>query len=324
MKPYVFIDKAVPPDVEAYIAAHCRIGKWEPGETPGREALLAKLAQAEGLLTSGTGTVVDDELLASAPALRAVSTIGVGYNHFDVAALKRRGVLGTHTPHVLDETVADLVLALMLGAARRVAELDLYVKQGQWQKTDREKLYGTDVHHTTLGIIGLGRIGEAIARRAALGFSMEVLYYNRSRKPEAEEALGVKYRPLETLLQASDFVVVMLPLTGDTKHLIGEAELRLMKPDAIFVNASRGQTVDEDALVRALQEKRIKAAALDVYSQEPVAADHPLLRLPNVVTLPHIGSATFRTRHEMARLAARNLVAAVLGETPPHVISELK
>ncbi|WP_164821839.1 2-hydroxyacid dehydrogenase, partial [Paenibacillus koleovorans] len=234
--------------------------------------------------------------LQRAPRLKAISTMGVGTNHFDVAAMKRHGILGTNTPDVLDETVADLVIALMLGTARRVAELDRYVKDGLWRKDDREKLFGTDVHHATLGIVGLGRIGEAIARRAVYGFSMEVLYYNRNRKPEAEERLGIRYAPLESLLGQSDFIAVMVPLTSETSQLIGREQFGQMKPGAIFINASRGQTVDEDALVDALTSGRLRAAGLDVFREEPPARENPLLQMPNVLTLPHIGSATFSTR----------------------------
>jgi gluconate 2-dehydrogenase len=322
MKPKVFIARPIPSEVESYIAEHCSYTKWEERDMIPRKALLEKVAEADGLLTFGGR--IDDELFDHAPNLKVVSTMSVGYNHFDLAAMKSRGIMGTHTPYVLDETVADLVLALMLGAARRIAELDRYVKEGSWQRGDDENLFGIDVHHAQVGIIGLGRIGEEIARRCKFGFNMDVAYYNRKRKTEAEEQFGVRYLPLDDLLQQSDFIVLMTPLTSDTTGLIGREQFKLMKSSAIFVNASRGQTIDEEALVEALQRKQIRAAGLDVYEKEPIDAAHPLLQLPNVITVPHIGSATARTRFNMAMMAARNLVMALHGEIPPNLVAELK
>jgi gluconate 2-dehydrogenase len=322
MKPKVFIDRPIPAEVEAYIAEHCDSSIWNSKERIPREVLLERVADIEGLLTFARK--IDQSFLGIAPKLKAVSTSSVGYNHFDLEAMKARGVIGTHTPYVLDETVADLVFALMLSAARRVAELDRYVKEGLWKPSDGENLFGIDVHHASLGIIGMGRIGEAIARRAKFGFEMDVRYYNRSRNEDAERKFGASYMQLEELLQTSDFIVLMTPLTAETTRLIGQDRFRLMKRSAIFINASRGQTVDEAALIEALQDGTIRAAGLDVFEQEPVAADNPLLRMPNVVALPHIGSATARTRFDMAMLAARNLVMAVTGQTPPNVVKELR
>lgn len=322
MKPKVFIDRPLPEEVVAYIAEHCEYEQWDSARPIPRETLLEKVADADGLFTSSSA--IDAELLSRAKRLKIVSSMSVGYNHFDLSAMKARGVLGTNTPHVLDETVADLAFALILGTARRVAELDRYVKQGKWRKEDNEVLFGTDVHRATLGIIGMGRIGEAIARRGKLGFGMEVVYYNRNRKPDTEKELGVQYLPFEQLLGTADFIVMMTPLTRETAGMIGRAQFALMKPSAIFINVSRGQTVDETALVDALREGRIRAAGLDVYAQEPIPKDHPLLSLPNVLTLPHIGSATAKTRFDMAMLAARNLVAGVTGRTPPNIVAELK
>ncbi|HEY0828613.1 MAG TPA: D-glycerate dehydrogenase, partial [Bacilli bacterium] len=255
---------------------------------------------------------------------KVVSNITVGYNNFDLEAMKARGVMGTNTPHVLDETVADLVFGLMLSAARRLPELDRLVTAGGWRTGRDEVLYGVDVHSATLGIIGLGRIGEAIARRAKFGFNMEVLYYNRHHNVEAETKLGVKYRELPALLESSDYVLLMTPLTPQTEKMIGKAEFAMMKKSAIFINASRGKTVDEQALIEALQHGEIRAAGLDVYEQEPVAADNPLLHMDNVVTLPHIGSATAKTRLDMAMLAAQNLVDAVYGVKPSCLVKELQ
>ncbi|MBH8596975.1 D-glycerate dehydrogenase [Thermoactinomyces sp. CICC 10523] len=322
MKPHVFLARRVSKEAEAYIAEHCTYRKWEKDTPIPRSQLLREIADAEGLLISGGK--IDDELLQHAPKLKVVSNMSVGYNNFDLEAMKRRNVLGTHTPHVLDETVADLAFALILSAARRVPELDRFVKEGKWTNGDDTHLFGVDVHGRTLGIIGMGRIGEAIARRGKLGFNMDVLYFNRRRKPDVEERLGVRYCELETLLKQADFIVLMVPLTAETKHMIGREQFALMKESAIFINTSRGKTVDEAALIEALENKRIRAAGLDVFYQEPVPTDNPLLRMPNVVTLPHIGSATAQTRHKMAMLAAKNLVAAVTGQTPPNVVEELK
>ncbi|SDN10407.1 gluconate 2-dehydrogenase [Fictibacillus solisalsi] len=322
MKPYVYLARPVPEEVENYIAEHCSYDKWEGLEPIPRSELLKKLGEAEGLMI--TGEKIDDELLDHAPNLKVVSNISVGYNNFDTDAMKRRNIIGTNTPDVLNETVADLALALMLSAARRVPELDKLVKEGKWEKKSDEPLFGVDVHGKTLGIIGMGRIGEAIGRRAKFGFNMEILYHNRHRKMETEKQLDASYVSQEELLQKSDFVLLMVPFTEETKHLMGREQFAQMKNSAIFINTSRGQTVDEVALTEALQNGEILAAGLDVFDQEPVSPDNPLLKLQNVVTLPHIGSATYQTRFEMAMLAAENLVAAVTGKEPSTVVGELK
>ncbi|RCW42307.1 2-hydroxyacid dehydrogenase [Paenibacillus prosopidis] len=322
MKPSIFIDRPIPAEVEAYLAEHCEIEKWESAAPIPRQTLMDKLAKTKGLLTAGMK--IDAELLDLAPNLKVVSSISVGYNHFDIAAMKKRGVIGTNTPHVLNDTVADLAFALILGTARRVAELDRYVKEGQWQTGDGVKLFGTDVHHAKLGIIGMGRIGEAVARRAKLGFEMDVIYYNRSRKQAVEDQLGVRYAPLKELLSTSDFIVQLAPLTAETTRMLGRSEFQLMKQSSIFINMSRGQTIDEEALIEALQQRTIAAAGLDVYEKEPIDAAHPFLQMPNVLTLPHIGSATTQTRFDMAMLAAKNLVSALTGQIPSNIVDELR
>jgi len=322
MKPTIYIDRIIPVEVEAYLAQHFVIKKWEGAGPVTNEALIEGLSGAQGLLTSGTA--INEELLAAAPQLKAVSTISVGYNHFDIEAMKRHSVAGTHTPYVLDETVADLVFALMLGTARRVGELDRYVKEGRWTGKEGSSLFGVDVHHRKLGIIGMGRIGESVARRARCGFEMDVAYYNRSRKQAVEDKLGVQYAELDELLETSDFIVMLTPLTPSTAGMIGREQFARMKRSAIFINASRGQTIDEDALIEALQNGTILAAGLDVYNVEPVDPSHPFLSMPNVLTLPHLGSATTQTRFDMAMLAARNLVAALTGEGEAYVVEELR
>lgn len=321
MKPKVFVARPIPKEVEAYIAQHCDLKKWESPETISRDRLLEEISEVEGLLTSGHR--IDRELLDSAPKLRVVCNSIVGYNNFDLEAMRERKVLGTHTPTVLDDTVADLIMGLMLATARRITELDAYVKAGNWKKGDVEVLYGSDVHHKTLGIIGMGRIGEAIAKRAYNGFGMKVLYHNRHRKPEAEMQYAAEYVAMEELLRQSDFVALMTPLTPGTEGMMGENEFRMMKKTAIFINASRGKTVNEPALIRALDEGWIHAAGLDVFDKEPVDSDNPLLRMSNVVALPHIGSATAQTRFDMVMLAAQNLVKTMQGEQPSNVVPEL-
>ncbi|MFE5317445.1 2-hydroxyacid dehydrogenase [Paenibacillus sp. NPDC056579] len=317
------ITRKLPDPVLSYLNEHLDCTVWEGKGSIPREELLRTIRDYEGLLLSAGP--VNAELLEHAPSLKVVSSVSVGYNHFDIPEMRARGVIGTHTPYVLDDTVADLVLALMLSSSRRIAELDLFVKQGKWQRgsVKEEELFGMDVHHATLGIIGMGRIGEAIAKRAVHGFDMNLLYYNRSRKPETEERFGATYCSVEELLRQSDFVVLMTPLTPETTRYIRKEHFEMMKPSAFFINASRGQTVDEQALIEALRSGTIRGAGLDVFEVEPVSPDNPLLQMPNVVTLPHIGSATSRTRFDMAMLAARNLVGALTGGQA-HIVPELK
>lgn len=322
MKPKVYIASAIPQEVRSYLDEHCDCESWIGEQAITGQQLSEKLADVEGLLVAGNA--ISKRLLDSAPKLKVVSNISVGYNHNDLDAMKARRIIGTHTPYVLDDTVADLTLALMLAAARRVTELHNLVRAGGWQRGLGEQLFGVDVHHAKLGIIGMGRIGEAIAKRARFGFDMEVSYNNRSRKPEVEERLGVSYQSLDELLKQSDFIVLMTPLTPETKHLIDKEQFELMKNSAIFINVSRGDTVNEAALIEALRSKRIYGAGLDVYEKEPVSSDNPLLELDNVVTLPHIGSATHKTRHNMAMQAAQDLVVALYGREPKYTIPELK
>lgn len=313
-KPYVYITRKISAEAEERIRQIADVDVWE-GDTPvPRPVLLDKAKQADGLLVMLTDRV-DRELLAQASSLKVVSTMSVGVDHIEVEAVKEKGIIVTNTPDVLTDATADLAFALLLATARRIVEANRAVHTGEWRTWSPLFMAGQQVHGRTLGIIGMGRIGTAVAKRAK-GFEMNVLYHNRSRKPEAESTLGVQYRALPELLKESDFVVVLTPLTAETKGLIGREELSLMKPTAVLVNVSRGGTVDEQALFEALQTKRIWAAGSDVFQQEPVPADHPLLTLPNFVALPHIGSATVDTRHDMAMLAAENLIAVLSGKEP--------
>jgi len=322
-KPKVLIPHHLEPQARDIIAEHCEIVEFPKGQKLDQDTLYGLVRDVKGMLQSGVR--IDAGLLAQAPQLKIVANCSVGYNNFDTAAMKERGVIGTNTPHVLDDTVADLALALMLAAARRVPELDRRMKAGEWgPQLKGEDAFGIDVHHKTLGIIGMGRIGEAIAKRARFGFDMNILYTNRSRKPEAEQRYDARHLPLEELLREADFVVLMTPLTADTRHMIRKEHFAMMKRTAVFVNASRGQTVDEEALIEALRSGTIYAAGLDVFEKEPTDPANPLLALPNAVTVPHIGSATHKTRADMALAAARNLVAGVTGQTPPDVVPELR
>lgn len=278
----------------------------------------AAVATAHGLI--GASVKLDRALLDTAPALEIIASISVGYDNYDLPYLKERGILLTNTPDVLTETTADTAFALILATARRVVELANWVRDGHWTRNIGAAHYGTDVHHKRLGIVGFGRIGAAVARRGRLGFGMEVLYCNDSARPELEAELGARRRTLDELLQEADFVCLNLPLLPQTERLIGAREFALMRPETIFINASRGRVVDEAALIEALRTGRIRAAGLDVFEREPLPADSPLPRLPNVVALPHIGSATHETRAAMARCAAENLIEALSGRRPPNLV----
>lgn len=320
MKPKVIVYNQMPEDLLSYIGQSCDIRYYENLESADDPHFLEDLNDAAGLI--GAGLQVNEKLLNHAPKLKIVCNVSVGYNNLDIRELTDRKVMASNTPDVLTETTADTIFGLLIATARRMPELDHIVKEGCWKEKNDVTLFGSDVHHKTLGIIGMGRIGRAIANRAHHGFHMNILYHNRSRDSDAEKAFDAAYQSLDELLTESDFVCLMTPLTPETEHLIGKREFQLMKKTAIFINGSRGQTVNEKDLVEALKNEDILAAGLDVYQQEPVSPDHPLLRLNQVVTLPHIGSATAETRYKMAKLAAENLVQGVNGSRPPSLINE--
>jgi glyoxylate/hydroxypyruvate/2-ketogluconate reductase len=279
------------------------------------EALRARAQGCVGVMTT-IADKIDAAFFEACPAVKVVSNIAVGYNNIDVPVATARGVKVTNTPGVLDDTTADLTFALLMAAARRITETEARLRRGEWKKGFAlQQWLGTDIHHATLGIIGMGRIGQTIARRAS-GFEMNVLYNNRSQLPaEKERALNARYVSQEELLRASDFVVVMVPYSKDTHHLIGEKELSMMKPSAIFINTARGGVTDDAALVAALKAKRIAGAGIDVFENEP-AFNREFLDLENVVLTPHIGSASLATRMNMAKLAAKNLSMALRDEVP--------
>lgn len=276
------------------------------------------LPHAHGLI--GVGRKLGREQLQGASKLEVVSSVSVGYDNYDVAYFNERGIMLTNTPDVLTESTADLAFALLMSSARRVAELDAWTKAGQWKASVGAPLFGCDVHGKTLGIVGMGNIGAAIARRGRLGFNMSVIYSGNSRKTALEQELGAQMRSLEQLLGEADFVCIVVPLSDATRQLIGARELKLMKPSAFLINIARGPVVDEAALIQALQDGTIRGAGLDVYEKEPLA-DSPLFSLPNALTLPHIGSATAETREAMANRAIDNLRAALLGERPRDLVN---
>jgi glyoxylate reductase len=318
--PRVFVTRKLPGDgISRLKAAGFSVAVWTLHEPPPVAALTAAAAAADGLLTMLTERVNAD-LLDAAPSVRIVSTMAVGYDNIDVVAATERGVAVTNTPGVLTETTADLAFGLILACARRLVEADQVVRGGGWGPWHPSFLLGRDVHDANLGIVGMGAIGEAVARRAN-GFGMPVLYTSRTRKPEVETALRASWRSLEDLLRESDFVSIHAALTDETRGLIGERELRLMRPNAYLINTSRGALVDQPALLHALSSRRIAGAGLDVAAMEPLPPDDPLLSLPNVVITPHIGSATVETRTKMADLAVDNLVAFFQGGRPPHCVN---
>ena len=284
-----------------------------------RRAVLESIGSKHGMLSMITDTV-DSQLLERAPELKIIANFGVGYNNIDVPAATRRGIMVTNTPGVLTDTTADLAITLILSVARRVVEGDRITRQGRFRFWAPFHFLGHEITGKTLGIVGMGRIGQAVARRAA-GFDMRVLYHNRHALPEEEEQkLKVHYADLKTLLQEADFVSLHTPLTPRTRHLIGRRELAWMKSDAFLINTARGAVIDEQALLEALEQGRIGGAGLDVYENEPVVAPG-LERLDNVVLLPHVGSATVETRRRMAAMAVDNLLAGLRGHMPPNCVN---
>ena len=319
MKPKVLVTREVFDEVLAFLDGSLDVEPNQDDVPFEPHVLRARLADKHGVMCALTDRI-DAQLIDASPALKAVCNIAVGYNNIDVAACTRRGIMVTNTPGVLDETTADLVWALLLATARRLTEAEAYLRNGEWTGWYLKQLLGTDVHHATLGVVGMGRIGQVIARRA-LGFEMNVVYHNRTRlDPSIEAALNARYLGLDELLASADFVVLQVPYSPATHHLIGAAQLARMKPTAILINAARGGVVDDAALVDALRRETIHGAGLDVFENEP-KLDPGFLALKNVVLAPHIGSSTRATRLAMAMTAARNLVAALSGGPPPNLIN---
>lgn len=318
-KPRVLVTREVFDDTLDYLRSHCAVLANQDDVPYAPDALAAKLADCAGLLCCLTDRV-DAALLAAAPQLKVVANIAVGYNNIDVPACTARGVMATNTPGVLDDSTADLAWTLMLGTARRLTEVERRIRAGEWTGWRLKQWLGVDVHHATLGIVGMGRIGQAIARRAA-GFDMKVIYHNRNRiAPELERKADAAYVSFDDLLAQADFIVLQVPYSAQTHHLIGAPQLAKMKPTAILINSTRGGVVDDAALIAALKNGMIRGAGLDVFENEP-KLNPGFLELDNVVLAPHIGSSTEATRKAMAMLAAQNLVAALRGTVPPNLLN---
>jgi len=311
----IYVTRQLPEAALALLKGYGELRVWEPDEVIPRDVLLREVQEVDALLCMVTERI-DEELLAQAHRLRIVANMAVGYDNVEVPALTRRGIVLTNTPGVLTETTADLVFTLILGSARRICEAERIVREGRWRSWSPFSFLGRDVHHATLGILGLGRIGMEVAKRAK-GFDMQVLYANRGRNHEAEEKLGCVPVDFPTLLCESDFVTVLVPLTPDTRHLLSTPQFKLMKPTAFLINAARGPIVDQRALYEALRDGLVAGAALDVTDPEPIPQDDPLLTLDNCLILPHIGSASIATRTRMATLAAENIAAFLSGNRPP-------
>jgi lactate dehydrogenase-like 2-hydroxyacid dehydrogenase len=319
MKPRILVSRPAFDETLRPLRRRFNVEENQTGGGWSDEEFRRRVADKEGLLISGADRI-DGPLLEAAPRLKVVCNVAVGYNNIDLAACTARGVLATNTPGVLDETTADLTWALLLAAARRLPDAERFLRAGEWQGWKNDAFLGVDVHHATLGIIGLGRIGQAVARRAR-GFSMRVLYYNRHRLPrQVEQELDAKYVTFARLLREADFISLNLPYSRAVHHLIGAKEIARMKPGAVLVNAARGGLVDDAALIAALRSRRIAAAGLDVFENEP-EFNPGFLKLDNVALVPHIGSATRATRVAMFQLALKNLVAALAGKRPPSLLN---
>ena len=319
-KKKLYIARKVPESLIKPFETEFDIRMWENESDPiPRDILLKEVQNADGLLSLMTENI-DRTFLQQASHLNIIANMAVGYDNIDVEAAKEYDITITNTPDVLTETTADLTFALLMATARRLMEGSDLIRQNQWGNWSPFALAGTDVFGKKLGIVGMGRIGEAVARRAA-GFNMDVVYYNRSRKEKVEEDLSVDYNSFDELIQTSDYIVSLLPMTKETENIFNQHTFEQMKSDAIFINASRGGVVDEAALFEALTHKTIQAAGLDVFKDEPIGANHPFVELPNAVLLPHIGSATVATRERMITLALENIAKVFKGENPKTPVS---
>jgi gluconate 2-dehydrogenase len=319
MKPRILVAREVFPEVLDHLRPHFEVDDNQADVILGVEGLKRRLADKAGVMTA-VSDPVNAEVIAAAPHLKAVCNFAVGYNNIDLAACTRAGIMATNTPGVLDDTTADLAWALLMATARHIQTSEHWLRAGHWQGFRMMDWLGTDVHHATLGILGMGRIGQAVARRA-LGFDMKVIYHNRSRLPaEKEAACRATWVDKEALLREADFLVLLLPYSPESHHIIGAAELALMKPTAHLINVARGGIVDDAALISALRQRRLSGAALDVFEGEP-ALNPGFLELDNVALTPHIGSSSRATRLAMAMTAANNLIAAISGQRPPNLVN---
>ena len=324
MKPKLFITRHLPGRAIEKLKEYYEVEVWPHYPPPPRSVLREKIRKVDALATLVTDKI-DCSLISNVPKLRIIAQYAVGYDNIDVGCATKYGIYVTNTPGVLTETVADHTWALILAISRRIVESDEYVRKGEWYHSGTGwhpmMMVGYDVYGKTLGIVGLGRIGVAVAKRAK-GFNMKILYYSRKRKPKFEKELGAKYVPLKTLLKEADIVSIHVPLTDETYHMIDEKELRLMKKTAFLINTARGAVVNTKALIKALKEKWIAGAALDVHEQEPLPLDHPLYKFKNVILTPHTGSASWEARTKMAEIVAKNLIAFAEGKIPPTLVNK--
>lgn len=312
-KPLVYITRNIPEHLLTQYEEHFQVKMWESEDTPvPRDVLLQEVEEADGLFCMLSDSI-DAELLEHGKKLKVISNLAVGFNNIDVEAASKKSIVVTNTPEVLTETTADLTFALLMATARRIVESSDYIRGDQWQDWSPFLLAGVDIHDQTIGIVGMGRIGEAVARRAR-GFGMEVLYHNRSRKESAEEELQAQYVSFEELLERSDFIVPLAPLTEETNEMFDQHAFDKMKETAMFINASRGQVVNEDALYEALTTGKIAAAGLDVFTVEPIRSDNRFVQLDNTICLPHIGSSTVKTRTNMVHLCCENIANVLNGK----------
>ncbi len=319
----VFVTRKIPQEGLKLLREKFEVSVWPSEHPPSREEIVEKAKNCQGLVTLLSDPIASD-LIDQLPNLKVIAQYAVGYDNIDVEEATRRGIIVTNTPGVLTETTADLAWSLIMATARRIVEADRYVRNGNWNVAwGPELLLGADIYGATIGIIGMGRIGQAVARRAQ-GFNMRVLYHSRSHNGHIavlERLVGARAASLEILLRESDIVTIHVPLTPETQHLIDEKELRMMKTGSILINTSRGQVVNQDALHRALSTGQLGGAGLDVFEKEPISKDSPLLRLPNIVLVPHIGSASRNTRATMATMCAENIIAALNDEKPPNIVN---
>ncbi len=321
MRPKVFVTREIPERGLSKIREHFEVDLWTDEAPPPKDVIIERVRDVDALVSLLTDPI-DAEVFDAAPKLRIVSQYAVGYDNIDIEEATKRGIYVTNTPGVLTETVADFTFALMLAVARRVVEADRYVREGRWKVAWHPlMMLGSDVYGRTLGIVGMGRIGSAVARRAK-GFGMRILYYDSVRREDLEKELGAEFVDLDRLLEESDYVSLHVPLTPETYHLIGEEQLRKMKPTAFLINTARGKVVDQRALYKALKEGWIAGAGLDVFEQEPIPPDDPLLKLDNVVLAPHAASASHETRSRMAEMVAENLIAFLNGKVPPNLVNK--
>jgi len=315
----VFISRRVAQEAIDLITPHAEVNIWQKEDTPPREEFLRDIADVDGILLWGADKI-DGAAMDATSKLKVIASISVGYDNIDIEAAAKRGIRVSNTPGVVTDSTADLTFALMLASARRLVEMVNLTTKGGWEMWGPMEMLGCDVHHKTLGIIGLGRIGAAVAKRAQ-GFSMKIIYYDVVRRPNEAE-LGIEYiENIPTLLSMSDFVSIHVPLSKETRRLIGAKELSFMKPTAILVNASRGSVVDQKALYEALKQKQIRGAAVDVTEVEPIPPDDPLLTLDNIIITPHVGTQTGETGVKMSVLGAENLVAGLKGEPMPNCVN---